>query len=231
MDVAAELAQHGAPHGAIVLAEEQTAGRGRLGHCWYSERSTGIYCSLILRPKMPTALSPVLTLAASLAVGDALSELTHRPADLRWPNDVLLEGRKCSGILLEMTSEAERVRHLVLGIGINVNQQAFPQELAGEAGSLAQVAGRRLSRAEALATLLRALDRRYRQFLSAGSASVIADFQARSSFAWDRRVAVENEFGSFIGATQGLDPSGFLLVRRDDTGEVEPVLAGMVRPA
>ena len=231
MDVASELAHHGAPHGTIVLAEEQTAGRGRLGHSWYSERSTGIYCSLILRPKMPAALGPVLTLAAGLALADTVSELAHQPADLRWPNDVLLGELKCGGVLLEMTAEAELVKHLGLGIGVNVNQQAFPQELAGEATSLALVAGRRLSRAEVLETLLHALDGRCRQFLDAGSASVIADFQSRSSFAWGRRVVVENQSGSFTGATQGLDSTGFLLVLRDDTASVEPVLAGTLRPA
>ncbi len=231
MDVASELAHHGAPHGTIVLAEEQTAGRGRLGHSWYSERSTGIYCSLILRPKMPAALGPVLTLAAGLALADTVSELAHQPADLRWPNDVLLGELKCGGVLLEMTAEAELVKHLGLGIGVNVNQQAFPQELAGEATSLALVAGRCLSRAEVLETLLHALDGRCRQFLDAGSASVIADFQSRSSFAWGRRVVVENQSGSFTGATQGLDSTGFLLVLRDDTASVEPVLAGTLRPA
>ena len=231
MDVASELAHHGAPHGTIVLAEEQTAGRGRLGHSWYSERSTGIYCSLILRPRMPAALAPVLTLAAGLAVADTVSELTHQPADLRWPNDVFLGELKCGGVLLEMTAEAELVKYLGLGIGVNVNQQVFPQELAGEATSLALVAGRRLSRAEVLETLLHALDGRCRQFLDAGSASVIADFQSRSSFAWGRRVVVENQSGSFTGATQGLDSTGFLLVLRDATASVEPVLAGTLRPA
>ena len=231
MDVAAALAQRGEPHGSMVLAEEQTAGRGRLGRSWYSARSAGIYFSIVLRPRLPAARAPVLTLAAGLAVADAVSELVGRPADLRWPNDVLIEGRKCSGILPEMTAEAESVRHIVLGIGLNVNQREFPGELAGEATSLARTDGRHFSRAEALAALLRALDRRYRQLLDAGSAAILADFEQRSSFARNRRVLVENESGSFTGATQGLDACGFLLVRREDTGTIEPVLAGTVRPA
>jgi len=230
MDIAAALAQQGEPHGSLVLAEEQTAGRGRLGRAWYSERATGIYLSLILRPKMPAARAPVVTLAAGLAVADAISEITRQPADLRWPNDVLLDGRKCSGILPEMTAEGEYVKHLVLGVGINVNQRAFPPALAAEATSLARVAGRRLLRAEVLAAFLRALDRRYRQFLEAGSAAVIADFMERSTFVCGRRVSVENETGAFTGATEGLDSSGFLLVRRDDTSAVEAVLAGTIRP-
>ncbi len=231
MDIAATLAQQGEPHGAIVLAEEQTAGRGRLGRSWYSERATGIYCSLILRPKMPAARAPILTLAAGLAVADAVFKITNLPADLRWPNDVLLQGLKCSGILPEMMAEAESVKYVVLGVGVNVNQREFPGELAGEATSLARALGRRLPRAEVLAALFRALDRRYRQFLDAGSDAVLADFQQRSSFAHNRQVSVENESGSFTGATRGLDSSGFLLVRRDDTGTIEPILAGKIRPA
>ncbi len=174
--------------------------------------------------------TPVVTLAAGLAVADAISEIARKPADLRWPNDVLLDGRKCSGILPEMTAEGEYVKHLVLGVGINVNQRAFPPGLAAEATSLARVVGRRLLRAEVLAAFLRALDRRYRQFLEAGSDAVIADFQERSTFACGRRVSVENETGAFTGATEGLDSSGFLLVRRDDTSAVEAVLAGTIRP-
>ncbi len=236
MSAAATLAQQGELHGAIVLAEEQTAGRGRLGRSWHSERGAGIYCSILLRPKLPAALAPVLTLTAGLAAADAVTELIHQPADLRWPNDVLIalgddRSLKCCGILPEMTAEAERVKHVVLGIGLNVNQREFPKELAGEATSLARAAGRPLSRTESLGALLRALDRRYRQLLDSGPAAVLAEFERRSSLARSRRVLVENEGAGFTGETRGLDACGFLLVRREDTGTIEPVLAGKVRPA
>lgn len=229
MTAAAELAREGAPHGTMVVAEQQTAGRGRFGRLWHSPRAAGIYMTLVLRPAMPAARAPVLTLAAGLAVAEAVSEITGLAADLRWPNDVMLGERKCCGILPEMTSEAERIRHLTLGIGLNVNQLSFPAELAGEAVSLAQVTGRRLARADVLAAVLRELDRRYRQFAAGETAALIADFERRSSYARARRVSVETEPGGFTGITEGLDPSGFLLVRRDDTGAVEPVLAGIIR--
>ncbi len=235
MDEAADLAHRGAPHGAIVVAEEQTAGRGRMGRAWHSERSGGIYCSLVLRPPpegkpLPAARAPILTLSAALAVADAVEEIAGVRADLRWPNDVLAGGRKCCGILTEMTAEAERVRHIVLGIGLNVSQREFPPEVAAEATSLARVAGRRVSRAAALAAMLAALDRRLRQFLDFGGAAILSEFEKRSSFAHGRHVRVESEGLSFTGLTQGLDASGFLLVLRDDLGEVEPILAGKVRP-
>ena len=229
MNAAADLAREGAPHGAIVVAEQQTAGRGRLGRSWHSPRAAGIYMSLVLRPAMPAARAPVLTLAAGLAVADAVSEITSRPTDLRWPNDVLLDGRKCCGILPQMTAEAERIRHVILGIGLNVNQESFPPELAGEAVSLAQATGRRLARADVLAAVLRQLDRRYREFAAGDTAALIADFERRSSYARARRVAVETEPRSFTGMSEGLDACGFLLVRRDDTGTVEPVLSGTIR--
>jgi BirA family biotin operon repressor/biotin-[acetyl-CoA-carboxylase] ligase len=229
MTAAADLAREGAPHGAIVVAEQQTAGRGRLGRSWHSPRAAGIYMSLLLRPLMPAARAPVLTLAAGLAVADAVSDITSRPTDLRWPNDVLLDGRKCCGILPQMTAEAERIRHVILGIGLNVNQESFPPELAGEAVSLAQATGRRLARADVLAAVLRQLDRRYREFAAGETAALIADFERRSSCARARRVSVETEPRSFTGMSEGLDACGFLLVRRDDTGAVEPVLSGTIR--
>ena len=230
MNEAARLAAEGVSHGAIVVAEEQSEGRGRLGRSWHSERSTGIYCSLLLRPKVPAARAPVLTLAAARAVADTATEVSGVESDLRWPNDVLLNGKKCCGILPEMTAELERVRHMILGIGLNVNQQRFPDDIAGEATSLAKAAGRKQARAEVLALLLRALDRRYDQFAQGGAGMLIEEFEARSSFARGRHVSVTNEPETFTGVTQGLDKLGFLLVRRDDSGATEPVFAGMVRP-
>jgi len=229
MDQAARLAQRDAPHGTLVLAEEQTQGRGRLGRVWLSERSAGIYCSVILRPPLPASRAPLLTLAAALAIADAAGEITRTEADIRWPNDVLIGGRKCCGILPEMSSEMERVKYIVLGFGLNVNQQQFPAELAGEATSLALAAGRRLSRSEVLGAVLRSLERRYRQLLETGAEAIIAEFECRSSFARGRRVAVTDEAQQFTGVTGGLDRSGFLLVRRGDTGNLHTVLSGTVR--
>src|SRR5215469_17781118 len=117
------------PEGAVFLAEEQTAGRGRSSHSWYSERGTGIYCSFLLRPPMAPADALWLSLIAGVAVQDAVRETTGLAADIRWPNDMLLNDKKFGGILTEMSSEATRVQHAVIGIGINVNQHRLPQDV------------------------------------------------------------------------------------------------------
>ena len=130
-------AAEGAPEGSVFLAEEQLAGRGRGANTWHSARSTGIYCSVILRPPMPPSDVLIFSLAAGLAVRAAVAEIAPQlKPDLKWPNDVLLGGRKFCGILIEMNAEATQVRHLVVGIGINVNQAKFPAELREIATSL-----------------------------------------------------------------------------------------------
>jgi len=235
MDEAAALAAAGEPHGGLVLAEEQTSGRGRLGRSWHSERGAGLYLSLILRPPLPVAAAPMLTLVSGIAVADAIREVVggagNRAVDIRWPNDVLLEGKKCAGILLELTAEPERIKYVLLGIGVNINQSGLPPELAGEATSLRAATGQVFSRPEVLAALLRALDRGYHRLLEAGGrAAVVAEFERRSTFVRGRRVEVEDETGRLTGTTEGLDPAGYLLLRRDDTGSVEPVYGGRLRP-
>jgi BirA family biotin operon repressor/biotin-[acetyl-CoA-carboxylase] ligase len=231
MDDAAAHAAAGDPHGTIVVAEEQTAGRGRLGRAWHSEPGAGLYVSLILRPPLPAAAAPMLTLATGLAVADAVEESTGRAADIRWPNDVLLNEKKCAGILLEMTAEPERIKHVILGIGVNVNHSSLPTELAGEAVSLRMACGRALSRGEVLAALLRALDRSLARLLAPdGRAATVAEFERRSSFACGRRVTIEEDGVEVRGVTAGLDPAGYLLLRRDGGGTVEPVYTGRVRP-
>src|SRR5207247_4767600 len=116
-------AAEGAPEGSVFLAEEQTAGRGRGAHSWHSARSTGIYCSVILRPQLPPSDVLVLSLAVGLAVQAAIEQVDSRvQPDLKWPNDLLLDGKKVCGILAEMNSEATRVRYIVVGVGLNVNQ-------------------------------------------------------------------------------------------------------------
>lgn len=232
MNDAGAFAAAGDPHGTIVVTEEQTAGRGRLGHSWHSEKAAGLYLSLILRPALPAAAAPMLTLASGIAVADALSEVTRLAADIRWPNDVLLAGKKCSGVLLEMTAEPERIRHVILGIGVNVNQTRLPAEVAAEGTSLRMAAGREFSRAEVLAAVLRAFDRRYARLLGPlGREATVAEFERRSSFARSRRVSVEEEDGSMVtGFTEGLDSAGYLLLRRDDTKALEPIYTGKIRP-
>lgn len=228
----------GAPQGSVFLAEEQVAGRGRGSHGWLSARSQGIYCSVVLRPALAPADVLILTLAAGLAVCSAVEQLLgHHPGDqeaapqldLRWPNDPLLNGKKFTGILVELTAEATRVRYLVAGIGINVNQASFPGEIRDVATSLRLETGNCWSRVELAAALLKSLDREYHALLKPGPGgreSVLRRFQERSSYAAGRRVRVDED-GGYEGVTAGLDARGFLQV--ETAKGLRTVISGGVR--
>lgn len=227
--LALEAASAGAAEGTVFLAEQQTAGRGRGNHQWHSAESTGIYCSVILRPALPPSDVLVLSLAAGLAVQAAIQEVdSHVLPDLKWPNDLLINGRKFCGILTEMSGEATRVRYIVVGIGINVNQPQFPAELEPIATSLRMVTGVEWSRVELCAALLKSLDREYRSLLAGPDSrtEILRRFEERSSSTSGRRVEIE-ENGGFEGVTAGLDSRGFLQVRTPQG--LRTVLSGTVR--
>ena len=228
--VAVRLGQDDEPHGALVIAEEQTAGRGRAGRSWLSEKTSGIYVSVLLRPTLSPMHAPLLTLMAGLAVRDAVAEQTGLAPDIRWPNDLLLNGKKFCGILTEMHAEPDRVRFVVIGIGLNVNHTRLPAEIEKLATSLHLETGRPHSRLELLIRLLRLLDRYYNQFVREGAAPILARFAQVSSYAQGKRVRVTSATETFTGTTAGLEPSGLLRVARDD-GRVEPVIAGDVAEA
>lgn len=227
---AMNAAAEGAPEGSVFLAEEQTAGRGRGAHTWESARSEGIYCSVVLRPNLPPANVLVLSLAAGLAVYNAIKVRAPQVAvDLKWPNDVLMEGKKVCGILTEMNAEATRVRYIVVGVGINVNQASFPEELKNDATSLRMATGRKLSRVEVTSALLNLLDREYRSLLAIPNArqSILQRFAKYSSWVLGKQVRVEEAASAIEGTTDGLDERGFLRVRT--AGAVHTVLSGTVR--
>lgn len=226
---AMEAASAGAPEGSVFLAEQQTAGRGRGANTWESAQSAGIHCSVVLRPPMPPSEALILSLAAGLAVHAAVREIDSQiTPDLKWPNDLLLNEKKFCGILTEMNAEATRVRYVVAGIGINVNQKEFGGDLRHSATSLRLATGTEWSRVELCAALLKSLDREYRNLrINQNARQEILDrFQARSSSVLGREVRVEENDG-FEGVTEGLDPRGFLLVR--SAGVLRTVLSGTVR--
>ena len=221
-------AAEGAPEGSVFLAEEQTAGRGRGVNSWQSPRSTGIYCSVILRPTLPPSDILALSLAAGLAVRTAIHDVDSRvEVDLKWPNDVLLDGKKICGILAEMNAEATRARYIVVGIGINVNQASFPKDLP--ATSLRLATGSEWSRVELTGALLKSLDREYRQLVDDADSkeSILQRFAENSSWVLGKRVRIEENGSAFEGTTEGLDPRGFLQVRTPHG--VQTVLSGTVR--
>lgn len=236
-NAAARAAAAGAPHGSVFWAEAQSAGRGRQGHGWFSPPGENLCLSVLLRPAAPVAHWLPLTLAAGLAVAGAVTAAAGARPDIRWPNDLLLGERKFAGILAETATSGAMPpapAGVILGIGINVNQTAFPPDLAPLATSLRLFLGRRVDREALAAEILQQLRWRYDQWAEGGAAPVLAAFEPMSSYARGRRVRVGGPArgGGFIGTTAGLDPSGFLRVHPDGAAPeaMELVISGDVRP-
>src|ERR1700692_3853609 len=228
--VAMHLGEQGEAHGSVVIAEEQTAGRGRAGHTWHSEKTNGIYMTVLLRPPIAPQQAPLITLVAGLAGRHAILEQTGLTPDLRWPNDLLFGRKKFCGILTEMNAEQDQIHFVAVGIGINVNHDRIPEELSKIATSLRIETKRAQSRVEIVARLLRHLDSYYNRFLADGPEAIVARFSEVSSFARGKRVRVEAATETYTGTTEGLEPGGLLRVRRDD-GRVLPVIAGTLSEA
>lgn len=221
---ASRLATAGAPSGTAVIADEQTAGHGRYGRPWHSEAEAGLYVSVILRfPFVPDAL-PLVTLALGLAATEAILKAAGVVCDLRWPNDVLIGGRKCAGILPQLEGPS-----IVAGFGINVNQLAFPPELSAAATSLRMETGRLQSRERVLIELLPAIDAFCANLADNGKGPILDMFTQSCSYVRGRRVQVDQGDSILTGTTMGLNGSGFLMVR-DDAGKQHTIIAGGVRP-
>ena len=226
---AMQAAAQGAPEGSVFLAEEQTAGRGRGDHTWESAQSVGIYCSIVLRPEMTPMDALFLTLMTGIAAADAVKQTTGLDPDLRWPNDMLLGERKFCGILTEMNSEPTRVRYVVIGIGLNVNNAGFSEEIAPIATSLRMEAGREWSRVELAAAMLRSLDGHYRKLTEGrpdAHREIIRTFEQRSTWARGRHVRIADNGSGYEGITEGINEHGFLTLRVD--GKLRTVLSGNV---
>ena len=225
MKDAAALAASGEPHGTVVAADRQTAGVGRHGHTWHSESPGGLYLSIILRLRLEPDVLPVLTMALGLAVQKAIDDTADVACDLRWPNDVMLNERKVSGIMVQTADMPGGA--LIAGIGVNVNQSSFPAELQEIATSLRRETKREFSR-EVLLERIVAESLKYAAFLAdRGKQSVFDEFKARSTYAEGKPVVVATPGGEINGITAGLDAHGYLLVRT--AHGVETILTGGVR--
>lgn len=228
---AMQAAQAGAPEGSIFLTDQQTAGKGRNGHGWHAEPGAAILASVILRPPIATAQALWLSLIAGVAVHDAITRAVGISCDLRWPNDLLIGAKKVCGILTELSSDAEQLRFAVVGIGINVNQEFFPQEIAPFATSLRQQTDKSWPRDELLVALLESLQTEYSRALaemgmSSSQRSLFSRIEAISSYVRNKQVHVD-ESGGYDGITDGLDERGFLRIRT--ASGVRTVISGGVR--
>ena len=235
--LALEAAQSGAPEGAVWVADEQTAGRGRGGHTWHSAPTEGLYFSLLLRPTLPPDKALWLSLLTGLSVQSAIAEVTGLQPDLRWPNDLLLGEKKFGGILVEtsLSTQAEpTLRHAVIGIGLNIAHRTLPPDLQPIANSLYLATGTLYPRETILAAALRALEANLQALeveLSGHPTAPLLLERFTQSSTWVQGKSVRvGEAESYTGFTAGLDPRGFLLVQTPD-GTLRTVLSGGVRPA
>ena len=221
------LAEEGAPHGTLVVADEQTQGRGRRGRSWQSPRGTNISMTLILRPDLEPARASMLTIVMGLSVAQGLKELLKLPVQIKWPNDAVLNGHKLCGILTEMSAQIDYINYVVVGTGINVNLPEVPEELKDIATSLLIETGRRVNRAEVIGAVLRAFARNYESFLAAGDLTGLLDAYNEILANRDRQVRVLDPKAPYEGVALGINGRGELLVRKAD-GSVSEVYAGEV---
>ncbi|MBI5575031.1 MAG: biotin--[acetyl-CoA-carboxylase] ligase [Deltaproteobacteria bacterium] len=226
---ALDLAGKDAPHGTVVCADAQTAGRGRLGRKWESPPGTNLYLSLLLRPPVEPAHAPCLTLVTAVALAMAVEEAASLAAELKWPNDLYLEGRKAAGILAETTAEPDRLRHVVIGVGLNVNAErsSFSEDLRARATSMRIASGRVFRRVAVLASFLDSFSRCYGMFLSRGFEALLPEWSRRDILKGKKAVLRIGE-RAVRGTAVGVDGSGMLLFRRDGESRAEKVPSGEV---
>ncbi len=224
---AARHAERGAAEGLCIVAREQTAGRGRLGRAWASPRDAGLYFSIVLRPRLEMRAWPVITFAAALAVCDAIEGVSGITPDIKWPNDLMIGERKICGILAERI-ETSSGAACVVGIGINLTNEAFPPELSERATSLGAATNNTPDREALLARLASALGERYAALHAQnGEAITLERWAAHSSYTDGKRVRVAHDSEMFDGVTRGLEPDGALRVEAG-TGEIKIIRAGDV---
>ncbi len=224
------IAEAGAPEGAVVIADTQTGGKGRRGRVWSSPAGVNLYCSVVLRPSIMPHEAPQLTFLSAVAVARAIEQTTELTPEIKWPNDVLIDGRKVAGLLNEMSAETDGINFIILGIGVNLNMTAdqFPNDLRQPATSLLLESGSRVCRARFAATMLNELDKLYAEFLGKGFEPVRNEWQRRCNA--NGRVVSVSDAGceSRSGIFAGIDGDGALLMRSGD-GRIERIVSGDVR--
>lgn len=219
------IAAEGAPHGTLVMADEQTAGRGRRGRGWISPAGEGVFMTLILRPQCHPSQMAQLSLHTALAVARAISRVTRLDARIKWPNDIVVSGRKVCGMLLEMNADEECVRDVVAGIGINVHQKEFAEEIRKSASSLDLLTGSFVCRAELVRAFLEEFEA-VEAIVQEGGEAFMAAYRA-SSATLGQRVQVVGLSETFVGTALSVTDSGSLIVE-DESGRVREVLAADV---
>jgi BirA family biotin operon repressor/biotin-[acetyl-CoA-carboxylase] ligase len=227
---ARQLAENGAREGEIVIAEAQTQGRGRLGRRWQSPPFANLYLSLILRPKLEPVHAPQITLMAAVALAETVDCFIRQSSTIKWPNDILVDGKKLAGILTEAACDSERLHYVILGIGVNLNYRvaAMPKEIRAHATSIAELTGKSLHRESFLRRLIQGLDRCYGELEEIGFTQLAPRWEAHFGLR-GKRVRVELLDQIVVGRAIGIDKDGALLVE-DEHGAIKRVIAGDVIP-
>jgi BirA family biotin operon repressor/biotin-[acetyl-CoA-carboxylase] ligase len=215
-DLAADLAEHGAPEGTVVTSEEQTKGRGRLGRVWHSAAHNGIYVSILLRPDIRPDQAPGISIMTSLALLEAFASFTKKPLAIKWPNDLLLSGKKVAGILTELNADRGKINHVIVGVGINVNHDRddFPETLIERATSLKLANGKPARRVELLKEFLRCFEKQYARYLRSGLKSAHASLKKHSSLL-GKEVTIRSGDSSQTGRAIDITANGELVLDHD----------------
>jgi BirA family biotin operon repressor/biotin-[acetyl-CoA-carboxylase] ligase len=228
-DIIEKLARDGAKEGAVVFAETQTAGRGRLGRSWLSPARKGLWFSVLLRPKLSPSVATQLTVASAAAVRNAIESQTGLKPEIKWPNDILVSGKKVAGILTELSAELDRIKYILVGIGVdvNLNPSDFPHGLRHEATSLKIESGKTVARADLAAAILWQFDQQYARIL-AGEFNAVADEWERHCTTLGQRLVIHLGERRVCGRAESLGEDGALLLRTDH-GHLERIIGGDVR--
>ena len=226
---AMELAERGASHGTVVCADAQSAGRGRRGRVWVSPPGINLYLTLLLRPPVEAVLAPRLTLVAAVALAQGIEDAAGVECRLKWPNDLFLGGRKAAGILAEMAADPDGVRHVAIGVGVNVNGSAadFPEELRKIATSIRIESGRRFARVDVLAAFLDRFATAYGVFLASGLPPLLPEWERRDLLA-GKRVLLRRGAEMIAGVAQGIDGDGALRFLPEGADLPEAVHSGEI---
>lgn len=226
-NVAKKMAEEGAPHGRLVIAENQNAGKGRRGRTWSSPEGTGIWMTFILRPQISPQAASMLTLVAAMAVRKAIYLETGLETVIKWPNDIVAGGKKICGILTEMSAELEWINYVVVGVGINANIRKFPDEISDKATSLILETGRTVDRSRMVSAYGNAFEEYYNRFLETGNLALLKDEYNSSLANFHNQVRVLDTAGEFVGISKGINDAGELVVT-DDEGTERIVRSGEV---
>lgn len=224
---AKKLAEEGAGDKTLVVTEHQTAGKGRRGRSWVAEKGSGIWMSLLLRPQISPSSASMLTLVAALAVAQGIEKISGLDTKIKWPNDIVCDGKKVCGILTEMSAELETIHYVIVGIGINVTMTNFPEELKEKASSLCLLTGKTISRSPIVAAVLQSFEDIYAKFLEAGDLSTLLEEYEQKLANKNCEVTVLDPSETYRGVCLGIDKTGELLVQLKD-GTINRVVSGEV---